>query len=445
MAGYSKEDILRMVEENEIDFIRLQFTDIFGILKNIAIPKSQLEKALNNQMMFDGSSIDGFARIEESDMYLRPDLDSFVVFPWSKESGTGRVARLICDVYRTDGTPFEGDPRYILKKAVAEAARLGYKFNVGPECEFFLFNLDDDKAPTTCSNERAGYFDLGPNDLGENSRKDMVLTLEEMGFIIEAAHHECAPAQHEIDFKYGEAVTTADSIMTFKLAVKTIAQKHGLHATFMPKPKAFMAGSGMHINMSLEKDGKNVFYDPNGKDGLSKEAYHFIAGIMKHINGMVAITNPLVNSYKRLVPGYEAPVYIAWSAKNRSPLIRIPAARGMGTRVELRNPDPSANPYLAIAVCLMAGLDGIKNQLEPGDSVDANIYEMSKKEKKERGIESLPETLYDAVRNMEKDEVVMNTLGEETAEKYIRAKKKEWADYKVTVSDWEIGEYLYKY
>ena len=254
MAGYSKEDILRMVEENEIDFIRLQFTDIFGILKNIAIPKSQLEKALNNQMMFDGSSIDGFARIEESDMYLRPDLDSFVVFPWSKESGTGRVARLICDVYKTDGTPFEGDPRYILKKAVAEAARLGYKFNVGPECEFFLFNLDDDGAPTTCSNERAGYFDLGPNDLGENSRKDMVLTLEEMGFIIEAAHHECAPAQHEIDFKYGEAVTTADSIMTFKLAVKTIAQKHGLHATFMPKPKAFMAGSGMHINMSLEKD-----------------------------------------------------------------------------------------------------------------------------------------------------------------------------------------------
>ena len=445
MAGYSKEDILRMVEENEIDFIRLQFTDIFGILKNIAIPKSQLEKALNNQMMFDGSSIDGFARIEESDMYLRPDLDSFVVFPWSKESGTGRVARLICDVYKTDGTPFEGDPRYILKKAVAEAARLGYKFNVGPECEFFLFNLDDDGAPTTCSNERAGYFDLGPNDLGENSRKDMVLTLEEMGFIIEAAHHECAPAQHEIDFKYGEAVTTADSIMTFKLAVKTIAQKHGLHATFMPKPKAFMAGSGMHINMSLEKDGKNVFYDPDGKDGLSKEAYHFIAGIMKHINGMVAITNPLVNSYKRLVPGYEAPVYIAWSAKNRSPLIRIPAARGMGTRVELRNPDPSANPYLAIAVCLMAGLDGIKNQLEPGDSVDANIYEMSKKEKKERGIESLPETLYDAVKNMEKDDVVMNTLGEETAEKYIRAKKKEWADYKVTVSDWEIGEYLYKY
>lgn len=445
MAHYSKEDIMRMVEENKIDFIRLQFTDIFGILKNIAIPKTQLEKALNNQMMFDGSSIDGFARIEESDMYLHPDLDSFVVFPWSKESGTGNVARLICDVYKTDGTPFEGDPRYILKKAVDEAAKMGYKFNVGPECEFFLFNLDEEGAPTTNSNERAGYFDLGPNDLGENSRKDMVLTLEEMGFDIEAAHHECAPAQHEIDFKYGEAVTTADSIMTLKLAVKTIAQKHGLHATFMPKPKAFMAGSGMHINMSLEKDGQNVFYNSDSEDGLSEEAYYFIAGLMKHINGIVAITNPLVNSYKRLVPGYEAPVYIAWSAKNRSPLIRIPAARGKGTRVELRNPDPSANPYLAMAVCLMAGLDGIKNKLELCESVDANIYEMSKKEKKARGIESLPETLYDAVKQMEKDEVVINTLGEETAEKYIRAKKQEWADYKVTVSDWEIGEYLYKY
>lgn len=445
MTRYSKEDIIRLVEENEIDFIRLQFTDIFGILKNIAIPQYQLKKALDNEMMFDGSSIDGFARIEESDMYLRPDLDSFVIFPWSKESGTGKVARLICDVYKTDGTPFEGDPRYILKKAVAKAESLGYKFNVGPECEFFLFDLAEDGSPTTKSNEKAGYFDLGPNDLGENSRKDMVLTLEDLGFTIEAAHHECAPAQHEIDFKYGPAVATADSIMTLKLAVKTIAHKHGLYATFMPKPKAFMAGSGMHINMSLEKDGQNVFYDPNGKDGLSEEAYYFIAGLMKHIKGMVAITNPLVNSYKRLVPGYEAPVYIAWSAKNRSPLIRIPAARGKGTRIELRNPDPCANPYLAMAVCLMAGLDGIENKLQVCDSVDANIYEMSKKEKKARGIENLPETLYDAVKEMEKDDVIMDAIGEETAEKYIRAKKKEWADYKVTVSDWEIAEYLYKY
>lgn len=396
MSHYSKEDIIKFVEENDVEFIRLQFTDLFGILKNVAIPKSQLKKALDNQMMFDGSSIDGFARIEESDMCLRPDLDSFVIFPWRPQ--TGKVARLICDVYKTDGTPFEGDPRHILKKAMAEAEKMGYTFNVGPECEFFLFNVDENGAPTTNSNDQAAYFDLGPNDLGENARRDMVLTLEDMGFVIEASHHECAPAQHEIDFKYGEAVKTADSIMTFKLAVKTIAQRHGLHATFMPKPKANMAGSGMHINMSLEKDGKNVFADENGKNGLSEEAYHFIAGLMKHINGIVAITNPLVNSYKRLIPGYEAPVYIAWSAKNRSPLIRIPAARGKGTRVELRNPDPTANPYLALAVCLIAGLDGIKNKLEVCDSVDANIYAMTKKERRERGIDSLPETLIDAVK-----------------------------------------------
>lgn len=408
MSHYSKEDIIKFVEENDVEFIRLQFTDLFGILKNVAIPKSQLKKALDNQMMFDGSSIDGFARIEESDMCLRPDLDSFVIFPWRPQ--TGKVARLICDVYKTDGTPFEGDPRHILKKAMAEAEKMGYTFNVGPECEFFLFNVDENGAPTTNSNDQAAYFDLGPNDLGENARRDMVLTLEDMGFVIEASHHECAPAQHEIDFKYGEAVKTADSIMTFKLAVKTIAQRHGLHATFMPKPKANMAGSGMHINMSLEKDGKNVFADENGKNGLSEEAYHFIAGLMKHINGIVAITNPLVNSYKRLIPGYEAPVYIAWSAKNRSPLIRIPAARGKGTRVELRNPDPTANPYLALAVCLIAGLDGIKNKLEVCDSVDANIYAMTKKERRERGIDSLPETLIDAVKHLEKMNSLWNSL-----------------------------------
>lgn len=443
MSHYSKEDIIRLVEEQDIKFIRLQFTDIFGILKNIAIPRSQLKKALNNEMMFDGSSIDGFARIEESDMYLRPDLDSFVVFPWNPEEE--KVARLICDVYKTDGTPFEGDPRYILKKAVAEAAKMGYKFNVGPECEFFLFDVDEHGAATTNSNDRAGYFDLGPVDVGEYTRREMVRTLEEMGFVVEAAHHECAPAQHEIDFKYGEAIKTADSIMTFKLAVQTIANKNGLYATFMPKPKNNMAGSGMHINMSLEKDGKNIFADENGKNGLSEEAYQFIAGLMKHINGIVAITNPLVNSYKRLIPGFEAPVYIAWSAKNRSPLIRIPAARGRGTRVELRNPDPTANPYLALAVCLMAGLDGIKNKLQVCESVDANIYAMHKKERRERGIESLPETLYDAVKQMEKDEYIMDFLGEELAEKYVEAKKKEWKSYKVTVSEWEINEYLNKF
>ena len=443
MAHYTREDIIKFVEENDVEFIRLQFTDIFGILKNVAIPKSQLNKALDNQMMFDGSSIDGFARIEESDMYLRPDLDSFVVFPWRPQ--TGKVARLICDVYKTDGTPFEGDPRHLLKKAVAKAAEMGYTFNVGPECEFFLFNMDENGAPTTDSMDRAGYFDLGPNDLGENARRDIVLTLEDMGFEIEASHHECAPAQHEIDFKYGEAIKTADSIMTFKLAVKTIAQRHGLHATFMPKPKENMCGSGMHINMSLEKDGVNVFADENGENGLSREAYHFIAGLMEHVNAITAITNPLVNSYKRLVPGYEAPVYIAWSAKNRSPLIRIPASRGKGTRVELRCPDPSANPYFALAVCLMAGLDGIERKLEPCNSVDVNIYELTKKPKKELGIESLPETLYDAVKALEKDSYLVDFLGEETAEKYIDAKKKEWKEYKIKVSQWEIDEYLYKF
>lgn len=421
MSHYSKEDIIKFVEENDVEFIRLQFTDLFGILKNVAIPKSQLKKALDNQMMFDGSSIDGFARIEESDMCLRPDLDSFVIFPWRPQ--TGKVARLICDVYKTDGTPFEGDPRHILKKAIAEAEKMGYTFNVGPECEFFLFNVDENGAPTTNSNDQAAYFDLGPNDLGENARRDMVLTLEDMGFVIEASHHECAPAQHEIDFKYGEAVKTADSIMTFKLAVKTIAQRHGLHATFMPKPKANMAGSGMHINMSLEKDGKNVFADENGKNGLSEEAYHFIAGLMKHINGIVAITNPLVNSYKRLIPGYEAPVYIAWSAKNRSPLIRIPAARGKGTRVELRNPDPTANPYLALAVCLIAGLDGIKNKLEVCDSVDANIYAMTKRERRERGIDSLPETLIDAVKHLEKMNSSWNFLAKRRQKNISKLRK----------------------
>ena len=322
MSRYTKDDIFRMVEEEDVEFIRLQFTDIFGTLKNIAITSSQLEKALDNKCMFDGSSVEGFVRIEESDMYLYPDYDTFEIFPWRPQQG--KVARLICDVHTPDGKPFEGDPRWILKKTIKEANEMGYRFDVGPECEFFLFHTDDNGLPTTLSHEKAGYFDLGPNDLGENIRRDMVLTLEDMGFEIEASHHEVAPAQHEIDFKYDEALKTADNIQTFKMTVKTIAKRHGLYATFMPKPKFGISGSGMHINMSLAtEEGKNIFADENGKIGLSDDAYHFIAGIMKHARGMSAITNPLVNSYKRLVPGYEAPVYIAWSAKNRSPLIRI--------------------------------------------------------------------------------------------------------------------------
>lgn len=444
MSRYTKDDIFRMVEEEDVEFIRLQFTDIFGTLKNIAITSSQLEKALDNKCMFDGSSVEGFVRIEESDMYLYPDYDTFEIFPWRPQQG--KVARLICDVYTPDGKPFEGDPRWILKKTIKEANEMGYRFDVGPECEFFLFHTDDNGLPTTLSHEKAGYFDLGPNDLGENIRRDMVLTLEDMGFEIEASHHEVAPAQHEIDFKYDEALKTADNIQTFKMTVKTIAKRHGLYATFMPKPKFGISGSGMHINMSLATEaGKNIFADENGKIGLSDDAYHFIAGIMKHARGMSAITNPLVNSYKRLVPGYEAPVYIAWSAKNRSPLIRIPASRGNGTRVELRNPDPTANPYLVLALCLAAGLDGIKNKIEVPDSVDCNIYEMTPGERRAAGIENMPADLKEAVGCLVADEFLCSVLGEHITTKYVEAKMKEWENYTTRVSQWEIDEYLYKY
>ncbi|MDY2608294.1 MAG: type I glutamate--ammonia ligase, partial [Lachnospiraceae bacterium] len=354
-------------------------------------------------------------------------------------------ARFICDIHRPDGTPFEGDPRYVLKKVLKEAEDMGYTFDVGPECEFFLFHTDDNGNPTTLSHEKAGYFDLGPVDLGENARRDMVLNLESMGFEVEASHHEVAPAQHEIDFKYDNALVTADNIMTFKLTIKSIAKRHGLHATFMPKPKSGINGSGMHINMSLNKDGKNIFNDPDDEKGLSKEAYSFIAGIMKHIKGMTVLTNPLVNSYKRLVPGYEAPVYIAWSTTNRSPLIRIPAPRGEGTRIELRCPDPTANPYMVLAVCLAAGLDGIKNNLTPPASVDKNIFEMSLAEKEEDGIEHLPENLCDAIEKFENDEFVQNVLGKHISINYINAKKKEWQAYRTQVTEWEIEEYLHKF
>lgn len=441
--NYSKEDIMNLVQDEDVEFIRLQFTDMFGSLKNMAITASQLQKALDNKCMFDGSSIEGFVRIEESDMYLYPDLNTLEIFPWRPQQG--KVARLICDVYRPNGEPFEGDPRYILKRAIKEAENMGYSFEVGPECEFFLFHTDENGLPTTLTHEKASYFDLGPLDLGENARRDIVLTLEDMGFVVEASHHEVAPAQHEIDFKYDEALATADNIMTFKLAVKTIAKRHGLHATFMPKPKFGVNGSGMHINMSLSKDGKNIFDDPDDKQGLSQDAYYFIGGIMKHMKGMTAITNPLVNSYKRLVPGYEAPVYIAWSTTNRSPLVRIPASRGEGTRIELRCPDPSANPYLALAVCLRAGLDGIMNKIKPPASVDCNIFALSEKEKKELGIEAIPGTLIEAVSELEKDEFIQNVLGKHVSTKYIEAKKAEWADYRAQVTEWEIGQYLYQF
>ena len=440
---YTKKDVINLVEEEDVEFIRLQFTDMFGTMKNVAITASQLEKALDNKCMFDGASIDGFVRVEESDMYLHPDLDTLEIFPWRPQQG--KVARLICDVYTNATDPFDGDPRYVLKKVLNEAKEMGYTFDVGTECEFFLFHTDDNGNPTTITHEKAGYFDLGPVDLGENARRDMVLNLESMGFEIEASHHEAAPAQHEIDFKYTDALRTADNFMTFKFTVKSIAKRHGLHATFMPKPKTGINGSGMHTNMSLSKDGKNIFEDENGKYGLSQEAYHFIAGIMKHIKGMSVITNPLVNSYKRLVPGFEAPVHIAWSKKNRTPLIRIPAERGDGTRIELRNPDPSCNPYLVLAVCLAAGLDGIKHKLECPEGIDKNIFEMTEEEIKARNIERLPASLREAIDEFEKDSFIKGVLGEHISNKYVEAKKKEWEEYVAEVSAWEIDQYLYKF
>ena len=440
MSKYTKEDIWRMIEEEDVEFIRLQFTDIFGTLKNVAVTTSQLERVLNNEIMFDGASIEGFARVEQSDMVLRPDLDTFAIFPWRPQQG--KVARFLCDIYRPDGTPFAGDPRHVLKKTVQEAAEMGYQMDVGPECEFFLFHTDDEGNPTTITHEKAGYFDVGPLDLGENARRDMILTLEDMGFVVEASHHEDAPAQHEIDFHYDEALKTADDIMTFKLAVKTIAKRHGLYASFMPKPKTGVNGSGMHINMSLARDGVNVFYDGQDCNHLSKEGYWFIGGIMKHIAAITAITNPLVNSYKRLVPGYEAPVYIAWSMRNRSPLIRIPAQTGTTQRIELRSPDSATNPYLAIAVCLAAGLDGIRNQIEPPASVEGNIFAMSEEEREKAGIKCLPTSLAEAIDGLEQDALIREVLGEHIYRKYIEAKKEEWKEYCAAVSNWEIDRYL---
>ena len=440
MGTWTKEDIRRMIEEEDVEFIRLQFTDMFGMLKNIAVTTSQLERVLDNRITFDGASIEGFARVERSDLCLHPDLDTFAIFPWRPQQG--KVARFICDIFYTDGQPFTGDPRYILKQVAKEAAQLGYSLEAGPECEFFLFHTDDEGRPTTITYEEAGYFDVGPLDLGEDARRDMILTLEEMGYVVEASHHEAAPGQHEIDFRYGEVVDTADAIMTFRLAVKTVAKRHGLYASFMPKPKTGVNGSGMHINMSLKKDGVNAFYDPESPHHLSETGRYFVGGLIKHIRAITAITNPLVNSYKRLVPGYEAPVHIAWSAKNRIPLIRIPVTGNTHKRIELRSPDSAANPYLALAVCMAAGLDGIRNQIAPPGQVDENILEMPAEELMRRGIECLPATLSEAIEALEKDEFICSVLGQHITKRYIRAKKEEWEAYRSSVSGWEIDRYF---
>ena len=445
MSKYSKEDIMRMVEEEDVEFIRLQFTDIFGMLKNVAITASQLEKALDNRCMFDGSAIEGFVRIDESDMYLYPDLDTFEAFPWRPQQG--KVARFICDVYNPDGTPFSGDPRYVLKRAVKRAQDMGYVLNVGPECEFFLFHTDEEGRPTTSTHEMAGYFDVSPIDLAENVRRDIVLNLEEMGFQVEASHHEIAPAQHEIDFQYTDALRAADNIMTFKMAAKTIAKRHGLHATFMPKPREGMNGSGMHINMSLsDKEGRNLFADDQDALRLSRDAYYFMAGILKHMKAMTILTNPLVNSYKRLIPGFDAPIYIAWSpTSNRSSLIRIPSPRGESTRIELRCPDSAMNPYLALAACLSAGLDGIEKKTGLPACVEGNMFTMEPEELRERNVERIPETLGDAIEAYSGDVFMKEVLGEHIYTKYLEAKEQEWRDFRAQVTDWEVSQYLYKY
>ena len=445
MSKYNKEDIMRMVEEEDVEFIRLQFTDIFGMLKNVAITASQLEKVLDNRCMFDGSAIEGFVRIDESDMYLYPDLDTFEVFPWRPQQG--KVARFICDVYNPDGTPFSGDPRYVLKRAVKRAQDMGYVLNVGPECEFFLFHTDEEGRPTTSTHEMAGYFDVSPIDLAENVRRDIVLNLEEMGFQVEASHHEIAPAQHEIDFQYTDALRAADNIMTFKMAAKTIAKRHGLHATFMPKPREGMNGSGMHINMSLsDKEGRNLFADDQDALRLSRDAYYFMAGILKHMKAMTILTNPLVNSYKRLIPGFDAPIYIAWSpTSNRSSLIRIPSPRGESTRIELRCPDSALNPYLALAACLSAGLDGIEKKTGLPACVEGNMFTMEPEELRERNVERIPETLGDAIEAYSGDVFMKEVLGEHIYTKYLEAKEQEWRDFRAQVTDWEVSQYLYKY
>ncbi|MCG8638025.1 MAG: type I glutamate--ammonia ligase [Desulfobacterales bacterium] len=438
----TKEEILSIIEKENVNFFRIQFCDINGFMKNIAIPKSQINKALDGKIMFDGSSIDGFARIQESDMYLVPDYDTFCILPWRNQDGVA-AARIICDVHKSDGTPFEGCPRVNLKRVLAEARDMGFTMNVGTEAEFFLFKRDAEGNSTTETDDNAGYFSLDPEDTGLNCRREIIETLEEMGFEIEASHHEVAEGQHEINFKYADALTCADNTQTFKWVVKSVAKKHGLHATFMPKPIFGINGSGMHTNQSLfNLDGTNAFADESDELKLSDTAYHYIAGIMKNARGFSAVTNPLVNSYKRMVPGYEAPVYVAWSASNRSALCRIPASRGIGTRVEVRCPDPTCNPYLAFAMMLASGLDGIKNRLPVAKSTDINIFAMTPDEKREAGIDSMPASLREALDALIENPIAKATLGDHIFEKYIFNKEAEWDDFRTAVTNWEVENYL---
>lgn len=444
-AALTKEEIIKIARANDVKFIRLQFCDIHGHVKNLSLPAEQIEKALDNKMMLDGSSIRGFRNIETSDMYFYPDLSTFQILPWRPNEG-GAVARLICDIYNPDGTPFEGCPRNNLKRVLKKAADMGYQYNVGPECEFFLFDTDEKGFPTNETIDEGGYYDVEPTDEGADVRRAIIHTIEEMGFHVEASHHEVAPSQHEIDFKYEEALKTADNVLTFKWASKAIAKEFGLYATFMPKPIPGVNGNGMHCNMSLfDLEGNNVFYDESKEDGISDIMKHYIAGVLKHVKEFCAVTNPLVNSYKRLVPGYEAPVYIAWSQMNRSALIRVPATRGAGTRVELRSPDPSCNPYLAFAVMLEAGLDGIQNKLEVPKEVNENIYKLEMETLVHRDIHALPASLNQALLSMEKSKVVKSALGDHIFKHFIETKHREYQEYRSSVSQWELDNYLHAY
>jgi len=441
---YAAEDIKNIIKEKSIRFIKLQFVDINGQVKNMSVPASQIDKVLANEIMLDGSSIKGFRSIETSDMYFYPDKNTFEVLPWRNEEGY-ESARIICDIYNADGTAFEGCPRCNLKRLMTEAKKLGFTMNMGPEAEFFLFSKDEDGKITTSTQDKAGYYDVGPEDLGEDVRSDIVTTLQEMGFDIEASHHEVADGQHEIDFKYADILTTADNVATFKVVVRAIAALHCLHATFMPKPIFGINGSGMHCNVSMFKNGKNAFFDEKAEYQLSETAKYAIGGLLKHVKSITAILNPTVNSYKRLVPGYEAPVYLAWSLANRSALLRVPAKRGVATRVELRSPDPSCNPYLAFAAILEACLDGIRNKIDPPAPVESNIYKLTSKERKRQKIDSLPGTLMDSVEMLDKSLVANAALGQHIMNEFVTAKEKEWDDYRTAVTQWELDRYLARY
>lgn len=441
--GLTKEDVLRLVRELDIQFIRLQFVDLLGVLKNVSITVDQLERALAGEVMFDGSSVEGFVRIEESDMYLRPDPETFTIFPWRPRAGG--VARLICDVYLPDGTPFPGCPRQVLKRVLAEAEALGYTIQVGPEIEFFLFHFQEDGRPSLNTHDRAGYFDLAPVDLGEDARREIVLTLKEMGYAIEASHHEVAPGQHEVDLKYVPALAAADLITTFRIVVRTVAHRHGLHATFMPKPFSDQNGSGMHLNFSFFQEGKNRFYDPAGKWELSRLCLSFIGGLLKYAPDFTALTNPTVNSYKRLVPGHEAPVYIAWAAGNRSPLVRVPVARGIDTRVELRSPDPTCNPYLALAGVIAAGLKGVRGEILPPPPVEENLYLLTPERRAQMGIRDLPASLGEALALFRESALVQEVMGNHIYRKFLELKEWEWQAYQREVHNWEIEQYLARF